>query len=551
LFTDVRTLPPDVRYAGAEAARAARDVRDWPQLSCWNSAPCAAHAAQGIPQPLCRQCGVILRQHQRVGAMWMYLAGKGLLGDSVGTGKTAQVAATLALCREAGELGTHCRTIVVCQPSAIRQWAGELHRMIPELAIICQDGRPEQRVRNYVSEWEVAILSAQTLIPARGPSRVRSGDIQYLDHFQVGLVVVDDVDALRNLETRIATTVCQLADRVPRVLVTHGTPVQKRLDELYCFLRPVGGHRVLGTLRQFRHNHVSTASVVYSTRDRTGRKVERVRERDIDAKDPVQLRWLIGPLTLRRQASDITDARLPDIIPQEVWLDPLPAQRARYTELLKGVLLRLRESGEEISYPEAMSIWLRGWQVCSGLATLDDGQDVSVKLDWLEDVVTGDLADEKIVAFINFKPNVAAMSRRLDALGVGHVVLWGAETGAREREGRRQQFMEDPACRVLLGTSTMERSLNLQAARHMVAVDTIMNPARMTQIVGRIRRTGSPWQSVYFHQLLLRGTQEDAIPARLAAEQGIADVVWDEAGEMFQGQTGRQILEMMVAGRRS
>lgn len=547
LIPDVRTLTPAQRFAGAEVARVSADIRDWPELSSWNSLPCRVHAGQS-PEPLCRACGVILRQHQRVGAAWMYLASKCLLADSVGTGKTAQVVATLALAREHGELGAHCRTLIVCQPSAIRQWAGELQRMLPGLSIICQDGRPEVRRRNYVSEWEVAILGPATLAPAHGPSRARSGDVQYLDHFSIGLLVVDDVDALRTPQTRIATTIRNLADRVPRVIVAHGTAVQKRLDELHSFLAPVGGHKVLGTLKQFRQAHVATASTAYTALDPAGRRVERIRERDIDAKNPELLRWLIAPMVLRRKASDIIDVRLPAIIPQEVWLDPLPAQRARYEEVRKGVLRRLRESGEEISRLEAMSIWLRGWQICSGLATLDDGQDVSVKLDWVQDVVTGDLHADKLVVFIHFKPNVAAMSARLAAAGVQHVVLWGAEHGSREREARRIRFMEDPACRVMLGTSTMERSLNLQAARHMVAVDTIMNPARMTQIVGRVRRSGSAYESVYFHQLLMRGTQEDAIPAQLAAEQGVADVVWNEQGEMFQGTTGRQILEMMAYG---
>ena len=53
--------------------------------------------------------------------------------------------------------------------------------------------------------------------------------------------------------------------------------------------------------------------------------------------------------------------------------------------------------------------------------------------------ITGDLHQEKVVVFIDFKPNVAAMSRRLEAAGIGHVLMWSSETSQRERARRAPQ----------------------------------------------------------------------------------------------------------------
>jgi SNF2 family DNA or RNA helicase len=101
---------------------------------------------------------------------------------------------------------------------------------------------------------------------------------------------------------------------------------------------------------------------------------------------------------------------------------------------------------------------------------------------------------------------------------------------------------------VLIGTTSIEMSLNLQVARHFIAVDTICNPARMAQLIGRIKRTGGAHQTVYFHQLLLRGTQEEHYPAMLEREQALADQVWDEQSEVFASATPLELMRMIAGG---
>lgn len=548
MFPDVRSLDPLARYQAAEAYRQAHDVLDWPAVPGWNSAPCSAHKAV---DPLCRRCGVILRRHQRVGAMWLWFAGRGLLADVVGLGKTAQIAMVMAMCRATGELGLHSRVVIICKPAAIRQWRDELHRMMPGIHVITADGTPKERHAAYMRNWEVCIISPQTLSPARGKTKSRAGDIEALELFPRGMVVYDDTDGMRNHSNRQSYAICRLAEGVPRVYGMHGTSLQKHLVELYNFLIPLGAMTVFGTEAQFKRRHVTQEKkywYVQDPDDPTGRnKILRSRLQDSGLKNQDELRAMLAPLVLRRRAADVDDMSIPAIVPSIVWLDPAPEQSRAYEELRQGVLRKLNEEGDTIDVIQAKALWMHGWQICSGLATM--GRDTSVKLDWVESFVTRDLdEDEKAVVFVNFKPNVAALQSRLSRAGVGSVVLWGDERSPNVREQRRLQFWEDPSCRVLIGTTTIEASLNLQCARHVVAVDTIANPARMTQIVGRVARSGSAYATVYFHQLLMRGTQEDFLPAQLSAEQGIADAVWEETGDLFSVATPQDILRM-IAGR--
>ena len=587
--------PRDLSAADREtAAWRAHEMTDMelPPLEWFNSLPCAAHLSSGS-DPLCADCGLQLRTHQRNGAAWQFLAGRTLLADTVGSGKTATLLATLAMCKATGELSAQNRAVIVCQAAAVRDpWAKDLRRLLPGVRFIIADGTPAQRQRAYLTPWEICVISDRTFAPARGRS---DGDVELLREFPIGTLVYDDVDPMRNRSTKTAYAIRRLAATAPRVHGLHGTPLQKRLKELYCFTEPIGSPALFGTLKKFADRYVTQDAVKIWVRaaicpgdapcsrhdilvpdcgacgkvhawappfgnhagrcpecrqegfmDPTGRRrAQRVVYKDngVQQERLPELQRLIDPLVLRRTSFD--DVDLPEVQVNPVRIELLPAQRTRYAELKSGVLKRLKNGQVEVSHAEAAAAFTRGAQICSGLASLDD-TDVSAKLDWAVDKITGDLDGEKVVCFVYFKPNVAALSARLEREGVGHVLFWSSETDSRTREARRQRFLTDPECRVLIGTTTIERSLNLQVAGHMIAVDTILNQSRMTQLVGRIRRQGSRHGMVTLHHLLATGTQEDGYTELLAREGAMADSVWDESEAIFHLATPRELMELIA-----
>jgi SNF2 family DNA or RNA helicase len=581
--TDIRLFSDDGRAAAAWRAHEAEDF-ELPRMKWFNSAPCPAHGELG-EDPLCQKCGIELRRHQRTGTMWMYAASHSLLADIVGSGKTAVIAGVLALCKETGELGPDNRAVVVCQAAAVGQWARELRRFLPGITVLAADqGTPAKRVAAYSGTWEVVVVSGRTFASAGKVTgdNYRPGDVDRLLEFPVGILIYDDLDEMRSLTTKTFSAVMRMAQHCGRVHGLHGTPLQKRLHELYAFLGPVGGRDIFGSGMWFRQRYVSTKPAYFHQRanvcpddhltlppyrrcqvmvngrkclkpcfpDPTHRKLLRRVNQDIGIKEHMlpEFQRKIAPVVLRRVATDMDDVNLPEVQHNPVWLELSPQQKKRYAELRTGVLRRLRDTGVEITQVEAAAAFVRGAQICSGLAALDDGKDISVKLDWVEDKIIGDLAEDKCACFIYFRENVRAMSARLEKHGVGHVILWSEETDPRERDRRILAFQTDPAIRVILGTTTMERSLNLQAARHLIAVDTILNPARMEQVVGRVKRQGSAHSLKIFHQLFASGTQEDGYLDLLRAEQAMADAVWDEAQGVYSvPQLGPRSLMKLVA----
>ena len=540
-LVDVRVLPIATRLQAADKIRVLPDFA-LPDLDWFNTAPCPAHTTleDGQAQiPPCRTCGIRFRKHQRVGVAWLYMRGHGLIADQVGTGKTGIAAGLVAAMKQIGELD-RSRIVVIVKPSALGQWAKELHRFLPKLVLTTAEGPRAERVNRYCAPWEILVIGYQMF--------VRDQDL--LTHFPVAAVIIDDVDPLRNPATQTSYAIKTLAHRSPRVVILNGTPLQKRLQELHSVLDPVGGLGVFGSVTSFRRRYLRE-ELVRTYNPRAGRMITTrnvVGYRNLD--DFVAK---AAPMTLRRTPVHIDDVDLPLIQPHNVYLDLHPEQQRRYAELKKGVVQIIKDEGVLVKQTKAAAQFLYGAKICAGLNTLGDpdGPGKSVKLDWVEQaLVDGDLSDEKVVVFAHFTDTVDALKNRLATAGVGHVVIWGRDNSRTARANAVTRFWDDPTCRVLIGTEAIEASLNLQVSRHLINVDQLMNPARMQQLAGRIRRDGSCWRSVYVHNLLTNGTYEEDILDVLSREQALADTVWGESNQLFEALSPIALLHLLGRTRR-
>jgi SNF2 family DNA or RNA helicase len=528
---EANKLPTEKRKAVAEKIRKLNDI-NLPDLKYFNSSPCDKHENL---DPTCQQCGVIFRKHQRVGVAWLYTASAGLLADSVGTGKTIQAAGVTAVIKEAGELNAGEKILVVCRPAAVPQWEMQLKRLLKDTKIIVGDGVKDKRTDKYMSDWEICILNPIILV----------NDLDQLDlAFDYQAVFADDVDALRNEDTATFYAFNRISRKSPHVYILTGTPLQKRLHDLYNILQPLNVRNILGSPITFERRYLEKElvnEISASGKVTTKRKV-------VGYKNLAEFKTKTAHLALRRTANDIDDVDLPAVIATNIFLEPYKAQMDKYRELQQGVLRIMKDQGEEVKRATAIAKFLYGAQICGGLATIGepDRPQTSVKLDWVEDkLVDGDLSEEKVVVFINFKNGVRALQSRLERANVGFTTIWGELKNNADRFAAQQQFWNDPNCRVLIGTTSIEQSLNLQVSRHLINVDMIMNPSRMEQLSGRIRRDGSNYKSVYVHNLLTVGTQEERYLPALEREQALIDFIWDSRSELFDALSPLQMLAMI------
>jgi SNF2 family DNA or RNA helicase len=541
-LVDVRELTPEARLRAADKIQTLPDFV-LPELTWFNSSPCDKHSTldeglRQMPSP-CRRCGIRFRRHQRVGIAWLYMRGHGLIADQVGLGKTGQAAGLLAVIKQNGELSDGRRVVVVCRPAAIDQWVKELHRFLPRFAIVDNTGTRAKRIEKYVSRWDILVTGYQMLLR----------DHEHLDHFKLGAFVIDDVDSLRHRKNQSAAAIKRIARSSARVIILNGTPLQKKLRELHSVLEPVGGYQVFGSETNFRKEFERTELVTVYNRS-LGRDV--VTKKTTGYKNVDEFIRRIRPMVLRRTAAHVADdIDRPEINPpHDIYLDLYPAQKAKYEELRTGVLKVIQAEGTKVKRLAAVARFVYGAMICAGLATLgeEDGPGTSSKLDWVEQaLVDGDLSDEKVVVFCAFTNTLAALQKRLDRAGVGHATIWGRESKKSARADAQSRFWDDPNCKVLMGTSAMESSLNLQVSRHLICVDQLHNPARMQQLAGRIARDGSAHKEVFIHNLLTRGTQEEGYIDALRTEQALSDAIWEESNALYEALSPMQML--MLIGR--
>ena len=82
-------------------------------------------------------------------------------------------------------------------------------------------------------------------------------------------------------------------------------------------------------------------------------------------------------------------------------------------------------------------------------------------------------------------------------------------------------------------------------ARHLINMDTILNPSRMQQLAGRIRRDGSAYSQVFVLNLLTYNTQEARYMPMLEREQALANWIWDENDQLFNALDPVQLLQLI------
>lgn len=550
---DVRNFSDDKRKLLAHQAKLKKDVA-LPKLDMWNYSPCKKHSMGWLeeyydeatqsdrhrtiydrPKPGCRKCGILFREHQRQGILWLYLVKRGLLADPMGTGKTTHAAGLVALLMQTGEIPAKGRVLIVPRAPALGQWQEELLRMMPKLSLaVAADLKKNERAELYAQPWDVLLISPKTLY----------NDRAWLSQFDYALVVTDDVDALRNWHTDTAYILKKFGREADRMVVMTGTPLQKRLRELWSTLDPLGGLEVFGSLEAFEARYITTTTVRefdergFQTKVRTVPAYRNMNE----------VKQKMAPMVLRRRVEDLKDVNLPEVNPNDVFLDLYPAQKNKYDELRRGVLRILKEQGTEVKHLTALSQITYGAQICGGLASLGepDGPNTSVKMDWIMDKLTGELENEKVVLFANYKNSVRALQDRFRANGIGFETVWGESKDRTARMASQNRFWDDERCRVLIGTQAIEQSLNLQVSRHLINMDMIMNPSRMRQLAGRIRREGSVHKHVFVHNLLTRNTQEERYLPLLEREAALSDFVWDESNELFEQLDPLTLLQLIT-----
>lgn len=397
-----------------------------------------------------------------------------LLADEMGLGKTLQVVTLLTALPPGSR-----RTLVVAPRSILFNWESELKKFSPLLTTRIHAGEFRPRVVGRFDNFDVTLVSYETLVQ----------DLVFIREIEWDVVVLDEAQKIRNPDTRRAEAVKELRCRIP--IAVTGTPVENGLQDLWSiaeFVIPP----LLGSRPAFEENFPDEVSAAR------------------------RLGQLIKPITIRRRVADVA-GDLPEKTEFVVPLELIDEDRERYEAIGPAVLashaslrvlcshgqhrdeLRPPEFGERTKVEHLLSILEE---------LFENGQKALVFTEYVKTL-------KRLVGEIGIRWPAAFVS-----------AIYGA-TSPDDRPGILEDFEshQGPGC-LVMNPTVAGAGLNIQSANHVIHFTPGYNPAVTRQATARAWRVGQQ-NRVFVHHLYYKGTVEEDALMISEIKRGLADGVDD------------------------
>jgi non-specific serine/threonine protein kinase len=453
-----------------------------------------------------------LRPYQDAGVRWLHLLtslGLGAcLADDMGLGKTLQVLALVASAgpRRPGEPPV----LVVAPASLLANWAAEIARFTPSLAVFIAHGPRSGAAARSPSTphgWNAADVVITSYGSLLRPSWL--GDRRWR------LVVLDEAQAIKNPSAR-QTRAVKLLDAPARIALT-GTPVENRLTDLWSIFDVINPG-LLGSHKEFAAWTKRLSAAPHGSF--------------------APLRELVRPYILRRMKTDPSViADLPAKTEVAAFCALTPRQAALYQQSVEELARRIGAT-EGIERRGLVLSFLMRFKQITNHPSHWLGDDLwrerdSGKFQRLREIgETIAARQEKALVFTQFREMTGPLSSFLTTVFNRPGVVLHGGTPVSQRKKIVQQFQEDERTPFfVLSLKAGGTGLNLTAATHVIHFDRWWNPAVENQATDRAFRIGQT-RPVLVHKFICRGTMEEKIEGLLAAKAKLSRDVLESGAEV-------------------
>lgn len=423
--------------------------------------------------------------------------------------------------------------VAVPAGSVVKQWKDEIEKF-SDLSVAVVAGLPKaKRMEIYrnSNSFDVILISH---------ALVRNDDM-LLDKLGASLFLLDEASCIKNHAPKLSKVVKRLVRKISRFGALSATPVQNDLTDIHSIFEGVD-RSVLGAYTSFKDRYcveelqffrvrtpfgIFMKHPTYTLKD--GEAVIGSVTKIVGSKNVQELKEKIEPYFLRRRVEDVS-IELPSVVVRDTYLDLHREQKKLYNEIKSATCALLKDG----NYFEVKKNMHTLQQCVDGTGSLPDvDEDISVKLDYIEGLLKGDLCGEKVIIFSFYRKTVELLASRCQKLGLKCISIMGLIEKS-VRNNNIESFRNDPDVNICIGTTAMEMGLNLQVAGFLICVDRLANPTRMEQLVGRLRRIGSPHKVIVLMNLLTNGTMEKQLYKRLSQKQALVDYMFDESSDLFE-----------------
>lgn len=351
---------------------------------------------------------------QLTGVSYLVHSKRAGLLDSMGSGKTIQVLATIV------SLGDEIKkTLIIAPLSVVLDFEDQIKQHTNLKSLVIPPGKAASLAffdKHVGDSWDVLLVHPENLVKSeKGNMNCQSSLADGLMLFNFDMIVVDEFHLYKNIEAKRSVVVSQILKNVknhkgesPRAICMTGTLVSESPNNAYLFLQIMGSH--LPSFAKFE-KYFSIFRKIEIKRGKKRVKIDKV----VGYKNLEILRDRIARFSIRRTKADLKG--FPDQIFATRKLQLTGSQRSLYLSLLQGVMDGLPENVdvEEFFRPDGKAVRLR--QILNHPALIEEGGD-SVKYEELDSLLEELLSDkaQKVVIWTEYRAAVDLLYNRYNEL---------------------------------------------------------------------------------------------------------------------------------------
>ena len=457
-----------------------------------------------------------LRDYQMHGFQWMvrlaHWGAGACLADDMGLGKTFQAIAVVLYRASEGP------TLVAAPTSVCTNWINECHRFAPSLNVQRLAERDRDTMLCTAGAGDVIVCSYGVLQNA----------IDSISEIRWTTIVADEAQSFKNTNTYRSDAMMTL--QADFKLITTGTPIENRLEELWNLFRFINPE-LLGTRERFK---IRFANPIENSNDEAARE---------------QLKALVRPFILRRLKSEVlTELPSRTEITQLVELEP--DERAFYESLRTDASERIKQldsNNPEQRFQVLAELTRLRRACCHPKLVTDEPPVESAKLraftKLVDELRTG---GHRSLVFSQFVGHLALIREYLDTKKISYQYLDGS-TSVKQRQLAVDNFQNGEGDLFLISLKAGNSGLNLTAADYVIHMDPWWNPAVEDQASDRAYRMGQT-RPVTIYRLVIKNSIEEQIVRLHGQKRELSDGLLDGTDKGMQLSVD-ELMELVEAER--
>ena len=399
--------------------------------------------------------------------------------------------------------GYASQVLILCPTSLKYQWKREIERFTGcKRAVLVIEGGPLKRKEQYAGSEPYKIVLYNSA----------SNDIKAWGSLSTDLVIMDEVQRLKNWKTQISISARRIRSRYSVIL--SGTPLENKLEELYSVMEFVDQY-CLSPYYDFRERYIVSD-------DKGG---------TLGYKNLNEIGQRLKPYLIRRRKVDVK-LQMPERIDQNILL-PITQEQMDIHDDYKATVSRILQKWERLHFLSEqdrlrlMQCLAAMRMVCDSTYILDQKTRFDTKVDEVMNMVDTIIGggNEKVVIFSQWERMTRLVAAELNKRDIRFEYLHGGVPSNR-RKDMVDNFTDDPDSRVFLSTDAGCTGLNLQAASIIINLDLPWNPAVLEQRIGRIYRIGQQ-RNIQVYNLVAAQTFEEQMIGKLRFKSSMFEGVLD------------------------